>query len=92
MVQTPVDEHDDVKEFTVARMTAEYIGDTTDASGLFDAASRQRLREDVADACCIVEQKHIAAGITLVDQADELVSASAESWPSADIGPLCPNH
>lgn len=63
MVQTPVDEHHDVKEFTVARMTAEYICDTTDASGLFEAASRQRLREDVADACSIVEQKLIAAGI-----------------------------
>ena len=63
MIQTPVDEHHDVKEFTVAKATANYICDTIEASGMFDPTSREQLREDVAHACGIVEQKLITAGV-----------------------------
>lgn len=42
------------REFTLARMTAEFVCDTLDRQKLLDAPSRQRLREDVVEACAIV--------------------------------------
>ena len=63
MIQTPIDEHHDVSEFTLARMTSEFICDTIDRKRMFDAAPRRRMREDVQQAILSVVKKFREAGL-----------------------------
>lgn len=63
MILTPADEDHDLSEFTLARITAEFICDTMDRSSLLDAGSRQSLREDMGYAVSIVEKKFYDAGL-----------------------------
>ena len=63
MIQTPIDEHHDLAEFTLARMTAEFICETIDRNRMFNAASRQRMRNDVEDAISRVFKKYHEAGL-----------------------------
>ena len=63
MIQTPVDEHHDLAEFTLARMTSEFICEITDRRRMFNVASRQRMHEDVKDAISRVVKKYHDAGL-----------------------------
>ncbi len=45
------------REFTLARLTAEFVCDTLDRERRLDVTSRRRLREDVARACAEVARK-----------------------------------
>lgn len=50
MIQTRLDDHHDLAEFTLARMTAEFICETIDRNRMYSPVSRQRMRDDVNDA------------------------------------------
>ena len=63
MILTPVDEDHDLSEFTLARITAEFICDTMDRLNLPDAASRERLREDLIYTLSLVKKKFYDAGL-----------------------------
>ena len=63
MIQTPIDEHHDLSEFTLARITVEFVCETIDRKRMFDAASRKRMRRDVGDATARVVRKFHDAGM-----------------------------
>ena len=63
MIQTPIDEHHDLSEFTLAKRTAEFICETLDTTRTFDAASRARLREEVHDVSTRVATRFREAGL-----------------------------
>ena len=54
MLQASAEEGYEEREFTLARITAEFICDTLERKRLLDAASRARLREELVDACGVV--------------------------------------
>ena len=62
MVQALPDEGYDLSEVRLARMTAEFACDTMDRKRVFDAASRQRLRDEIALASSIVERRLLDDG------------------------------
>ena len=63
MVQTPIDDDHDPSEFTLARMTLEFVCMTIDRKRLFDAASRQRMHDDIQHAISSVVEKYRKAGL-----------------------------
>ena len=63
MIQTPIDQHHDISEFTLVRMTADFFCDTIDSTRSFDTASRLKMREDVHRAVSKVITKFQDAGV-----------------------------
>ena len=54
MLEASTDQDYAEREFTLARMTAEFVCNTLDREGVLDASSRQRLRAEVVHACAVV--------------------------------------
>ncbi len=65
MLEASTDQAYAEREFTLARITAEFVCDTLDRQRLLDASSRQRLRDEVTHACAIV-----ALNLSEADSAD----------------------
>lgn len=57
MLEASTDENYVEREFTLARLTAEFVCNTLERLELLDAPSRDRLREDVLHACAVVAQR-----------------------------------
>lgn len=62
MLEASTDQAYAEREFTLARMTAEFVCDTLDRQRLLDAASRQKLRGEVLHACVVVARNLSDAG------------------------------
>ncbi len=54
MLEASSDQDYAEREFTLARMTAEFVCDTLDSEGSLDTSSRQKLRDEVVHACAVV--------------------------------------
>ena len=62
MMQTPIKQNDP-NEFTLARMTAEYVCEIVERARIVDTESTQQMRDDVHSAISDVTQKLSDAGL-----------------------------
>ncbi len=62
LAQTPVDDDHDVSEFTLARMTAEFICNTMESKRVIEADALESVRSEVDYAVKEAAKNFVAAG------------------------------